>query len=63
MSNPRITYTPLPNATPEGELNALAAVYRLILDSKTERGRLPDKSGLGDAKGLENDRAKTSIHE
>jgi hypothetical protein len=34
MSNPRITYTPRPNATLEGELNALAAVYRLILDSK-----------------------------
>ena len=34
MSSPRITYTPRPDATPEGEVNALAAVYRLILDSK-----------------------------
>jgi hypothetical protein len=34
MSSPRITYTPRPDATPEGELTALAAVYRLILDSK-----------------------------
>ncbi len=34
MSNPRITYTPRPDATPEAELNALVAVYRLILDSK-----------------------------
>lgn len=31
---PPITYTPRPDATPEGELNALAAVYRLILDRK-----------------------------
>ena len=29
---PRITYAPRPDATPEGELNALASVYRFILD-------------------------------
>ncbi len=34
MSGLRIVYTPRPDATPEGEINALAAVYRLILDSK-----------------------------
>ncbi len=31
MNSPRITYTPRPDATPEGELNALAVVYRFIL--------------------------------
>ncbi len=31
MSDPRITYTPLPNATPESELDALVAVYKFIL--------------------------------
>ena len=36
MSSPRITYTPCPDATPEAELNALAAVYRIILDSCKE---------------------------
>ena len=27
-----VTYAPCPNATPEGELNALAAVYCLVLN-------------------------------
>ena len=31
MSNPRITYTPRPDITPEAELNVLASVYRFIL--------------------------------
>ncbi len=31
-SKARFVYTPRPDATPEGELSALAAVYRLILD-------------------------------
>jgi hypothetical protein len=30
--NPRITYSPHPDATPEGELAALAAVYQYLLD-------------------------------
>ncbi len=34
MSNSRVVYTPRPDATPEAEANALAAVYRLILASK-----------------------------
>jgi hypothetical protein len=37
MSNPRITYTSRPDATPEAELNVLATVYRFILDCKAER--------------------------
>ena len=32
-SAPRIMYTPRGDATPEGEINALAACYRIILDS------------------------------
>jgi len=31
VSNPHIAYHPRPDATPQGELNALAAVYRFIL--------------------------------
>ena len=58
MSNPRITYTPRPDATPEAELNALVAVYRLILDSK----KAAPSSGPDDVKGSRNDsRRKTSI--
>jgi hypothetical protein len=32
-----VTYAPCPNAMPEGELNTLAAVYRLILDSHVSK--------------------------
>ena len=34
---PRVTYVPLPDATPERELNALAAVYRFILNRHVEK--------------------------
>ena len=34
MGSGQITYRPRLGATPEAEANALAAVYRLILDSK-----------------------------
>jgi hypothetical protein len=30
----RVTYSPRPDATPEGELTALAAVYRFLLDRR-----------------------------
>ena len=33
----RITYTPRPDATPESELSALAAVYKFLLDLHTGR--------------------------
>ena len=34
---PQVTYVPLPDATPERELNALAAVYRFILNRHVEK--------------------------
>ena len=38
MSNtPTITYASRPEATPEGELSALAAVYRFILDCNAKK--------------------------
>lgn len=36
MSSSRLSYSPRSDATPEGELNALAAVYRIILDNRKE---------------------------
>jgi hypothetical protein len=33
-----IRYTPLPDATPESELDALAAVYAFVLDCHASRG-------------------------
>ena len=50
MRAPRITYVSRPDATQEGELNALAAAYRFILDCHVKKvggpGTVPD-----DAKG------------
>ncbi len=67
MSSSRITYTPRPDATPEGELNALAAVYRIILDcyaKKNAAGRLPSPDGHNAEERFKNDSsAETSIHD
>ena len=37
MNDRRIFYTPRSDATPEGELNALAAVYKFLLDRHAEK--------------------------
>jgi len=42
VDNPRITYTPRPDATPEAELSALAAVYRFLV---LEKGESDDLTG------------------
>ncbi|MCD6054086.1 MAG: hypothetical protein K0Q96_1278 [Rubrobacteraceae bacterium] len=43
MTSPRITYTPHPDATPEAELCALAAIYTLVLsNSQAKRGGTHD---------------------
>ena len=62
MSSPRITYTRRSDSAQEAEQSALAACYRIILDSAKKRGRLLDKSGPDDAmKGSKSDRARTII--
>jgi hypothetical protein len=55
-----ITYAPRPDATPEAELCALAATYRLILGAK-QSGRLPDKSGPDDGPKVKGDSADEPI--
>jgi hypothetical protein len=35
--SPSVTYTPRPDASPEGELTALASVYRFLLDRRERR--------------------------
>jgi hypothetical protein len=37
MDKVRVTYEPRPDATPESETAALAAVYRFILDRHAEK--------------------------
>ena len=64
MSSSRITYAPYPDATPEAELDALASVYRFVLDcgdarraEKMEKaaGRLPSPDGRDTKEGLKDD--------
>jgi hypothetical protein len=45
----RIRYAPRPGATPEVELNSLAAVYRLVLDCHVQKVNRPTTSGRDDA--------------
>ncbi|MBD0328418.1 MAG: hypothetical protein ICV68_18540 [Pyrinomonadaceae bacterium] len=48
MSNAsRITYLSLPDVTPEQERNALAAVYRLILNRHVEKKAANEDGGEG----------------
>ena len=47
MGSPRISYSARPDATETTELAALAAIYRLLIDSANERGRNPDSEASG----------------
>jgi hypothetical protein len=51
MNSSRIAYAPRPDATPEGELNALASIYRFVLDSahKNAAGRTSTNGDRGRA--------------
>jgi hypothetical protein len=60
MNSPRITYTARPDATPEAELNALAAVYRFVLDCRAKKEGGPAFTAPdNDAKESKNDCAVT----
>jgi hypothetical protein len=37
MSNTRVIYSPRPDATPEGELAALAAVYAFVIQAHEQK--------------------------
>lgn len=41
MSSPRVTYTWLPQTTQEAETDALATVYRFILDCRAKKNVEP----------------------
>jgi hypothetical protein len=61
VSGVRITYTSRPDATPEGERNALAAVYRFILDCH-ERKKPNPATRPDDAEGeYDGIRARASV--
>jgi hypothetical protein len=47
MASSRLTYAPLPDATPEGELDALVAAYKFVLECHESRkvaGRVGDRN-------------------
>lgn len=48
MSDPRIAYAPRPDTTAEAELNALAGVYRFILDCHAKKNAAGVTSTNGD---------------
>lgn len=48
--DPHVTYVPCPDATPEAELAALAAVYRYLLDRR-EENVLGAGEGTGNSQG------------
>ncbi len=47
MAEPRITYTPRLDATPEGEAAVLAAIYRFLLFGDNNKEAAGDTSGEG----------------
>ena len=63
MNSPRIAYTPRPDATPEGELNALASIYRFVLYSAHENaaGRTSTNGGDEKERSRNDSLAKTNI--
>ena len=62
VDNVRLTYTPRSDATMEVELEALAAVYRFVLERHEGKKKAAVQSDHDDAKGAkDNVRAKSSI--
>ncbi len=51
MAEPHISYVTRTDTTPEGELNALTAVYRIVLNSRKENAASVTSTDGDDAKG------------
>jgi hypothetical protein len=57
MSDPAIRFDPLPDATPEAELEVLAAVYSFLIQSLENRNTA-FRGGCADNKGGESEQSK-----
>jgi hypothetical protein len=57
MNNSRTVYVQREGITPQAELNALAACFRIILNSAQKRGRLPNERGPDDGTKIKEDSA------
>jgi len=53
MSSARITYTPRPDATPESELDALAAIYKFVLECHASKKAADPTGDLNEVKEVE----------
>jgi hypothetical protein len=62
VSSPRITYVPRPNSTQE-ELNALASVYKFVLDRRAMKEAAPESRPDDPERRSDEIRAKRSIPE
>jgi hypothetical protein len=60
MISPRIIYTPRNDTSAKVEAAALAACYRIILDSQRKRDRHLDKDGPNDGTTTKEDSANVS---
>jgi hypothetical protein len=61
---PRITYSTRPDATSETEVSALAAIYKLCVNSHAHKKAAGVSSTNGDdAKGSKHDRARDIIQD
>jgi hypothetical protein len=61
MDSARVTYAPRADATPEGELAALAAVYAFILECHAKKKAAEASGGEDDGKGDKRVPATSSI--
>jgi hypothetical protein len=61
MDSARISYRSRPGATPEEEVRALAAAYRLILDSHERQEAAPSSRPENDPEGDRNARTVKRI--
>jgi hypothetical protein len=61
MSRTRIEYAPRPDATPEAELSALAAVYRFVLDCRAKKEAAPESRPEDPERRSDEIRAKARI--
>lgn len=57
----RIDYTPLPGATPESELDAIAAVYAFVLEAHARKEAATPSGQVDDVRKDQDAHTKNSI--
>jgi hypothetical protein len=61
MTSARVSYTPLPDATPESELDALAAVYAFVLEAHAKKKAAAPSGQEGDVRKEQDAHIEDSI--